>query len=114
MGKKLVGNGIIESSRMILTEHRDAYLEHMNQLNRREKPTLDNQEVQMIERAIVDSFNRRCVIELTLFDPFEDEKISGVVSSFNTSTREVRLLLGEDYRWIKISEILSADCPNLY
>lgn len=114
MGKKLVDNGIFESSRMILTEHRDAYLEHMHQLNRREKPVLDDQEVQMIERAIVDSFNKRCVIDLTLFDPFEDEKISGVVISFNTSTREVRLLLNEEYKWIKISEILSADCPYLY
>lgn len=54
MGKKLEGNGLWESSRIILPEHKEGYLRLMKDRQRRGKPELDDQEVQLIEQA----FNR--------------------------------------------------------
>nr|WP_260866402.1 hypothetical protein [Paenibacillus xylanexedens] len=38
MASKLTDNGIIEGNRMILPEHRNAYVAHMHELDRKEKP----------------------------------------------------------------------------
>ncbi|WP_340014636.1 YolD-like family protein [Paenibacillus sp. FSL K6-1318] len=40
---KLEGNGIFESSRMILPEHREAMLRHQKEQQRRGKPIMDEQ-----------------------------------------------------------------------
>ncbi|MGW8959205.1 YolD-like family protein [Paenibacillus sp. NPDC055715] len=110
MGKKLEGNGIWESSRMILPEHRDAYLRLMKEQGRRGKPTLDDQEMQQIERAIIVSYNERKPIALRVFNPFDDEELYGFVTVINTSRREVKLSRGEeDFSWIRLEEIIEAD-----
>ncbi|NEU62693.1 YolD-like family protein [Paenibacillus sp. ALJ109b] len=47
----------------------------MREQERRGKPVLDDQEVQEIERALVESYNKRCTIDLIVFNPFEDEQV---------------------------------------
>ncbi|MFK0524724.1 YolD-like family protein [Paenibacillus illinoisensis] len=108
MASKLAGNGLYEGSRLILPEHREAYLAEMEKQKRRGQPELDDQEVQEIERKIVESYNRRCTIDLVLFNPFFDEELSGVVVGLNVGRREVKLMLDEEFRWVKLAEITSA------
>ncbi|WP_025716045.1 YolD-like family protein [Paenibacillus sp. 1-18] len=109
MGKKLEGNGIWESSRIIIPEHKEAYLKLMKDRQRRGKPELDGQEVQLIEQALIDSYNARTAVTLTVFSPFDDMVMTGVVTSINTARREVKLFRGEDdYSWIKLEDIVSA------
>lgn len=43
MGKKLEGNGIFESARIIIPEHKEAYLKLMKDRQHRGKPELDDQ-----------------------------------------------------------------------
>ncbi|QYK63057.1 YolD-like protein [Paenibacillus sp. S25] len=59
MGKKLEGNGLWESSWIIIPEHKEAYLKLMKDRQRRGKPELDDQEVQLIEQALIVSYNTR-------------------------------------------------------
>lgn len=109
MAGKLEGNGLYESSRMILPEHREALLKQMKEQERRGKPVLDDQEVQLIEQALIESYNRRIPVTVTVFNPFDDEVLRGIVTSVNTSLREVKLVRGdEDYSWIKLEQIISA------
>ncbi|MFB5269259.1 YolD-like family protein [Paenibacillus enshidis] len=108
MSKKLEANGVFESSRMILPEHREAYQAYMREQERRGKPTLDDQEMQLIEQALIESYNRRVPITVVVFNPFDDEELRGIVTHVNTSLREVKLVRGdEDYSWIKLEEIIS-------
>ncbi|MFA7746317.1 YolD-like family protein, partial [Salinicoccus roseus] len=77
---------------------------------RRRKPTLDDQEIQQIEQAIIVSYNERKPITLRVFNPFDDEELRGLVTVINTSRREVKLSRGEeDFSWIKLEEIIEAD-----
>lgn len=109
MGKKLVGNGIFEGSRMILTEHRDEWIRRANTKLARFKPTLDDQEIQEIEYTIVQSYNERTKIKLILFDPYEDKVVSGIVVGLNTYRREVKLATAQDeWEWVYIKDIISA------
>ncbi|WP_028590373.1 YolD-like family protein [Paenibacillus massiliensis] len=109
MGRKLEGNGLFEGSRFILPEHAARIREHYIEETRRSKPILDDQEVQLIEQALVNSYNRRVSVELWVFDPFDDVKLNGVVTALNTGRRMAKLLQSEDdYRWIEIDDILGA------
>ncbi|MGF6354100.1 hypothetical protein ABIE27_002010 [Paenibacillus sp. 4624] len=109
MASKLTGNGVFEGSRIILPEHREAYLQEMSVQERRGKPVLDEQEMQLIEEAIFESFQERHSVALTVFNPFDDEEIKGVVATIDRQSRRVKLVRGdEDYSWIQIEEIINA------
>ncbi|WP_211750082.1 YolD-like family protein [Paenibacillus sp. Marseille-Q4541] len=109
MSKKLVGNGIFEGSRMIIPEHRTAWLMQEESKKIRTKPTLDDQEIQQIEHTIVYSYNKRVNISLVLFDPIEDKEVEGVVIGINTYRREIKFSSSEDdWEWIKIKNIIYA------
>lgn len=46
---------------------------------------------------------------MTVFNPFDDEEIRGVVASIDRPNRRIKLVRGEeDYSWIKIEEIAEA------
>lgn len=110
MAKKLIGNGVIESSRIILPEFREAYLNEMKEQERRGKPVLDEEEVQLIEEAILESYKECRSVTLTVFSPFDDEVLRGVVASIDKPSRRIKFVRGdEDYSFIKIEEIISAD-----
>ncbi|URJ36637.1 YolD-like family protein [Paenibacillus polymyxa] len=110
MGKKLEGNGLWESSRIILPEHKEGYLRLMKEQQRRNKPELDDQEIRLIERALIDSYNRRTEVTVSIFDPFDDSAMTGVVTSVNTARREIKLSRSEDdYSWIKLKDIISVN-----
>ncbi|MGG1639828.1 YolD-like family protein [Paenibacillus sp. NRS-1782] len=109
MSKKLEGNGLWESSRIIIPEHKEAYLKLMKDRQRRGKPELDEQEVQLIEQALIDSYNSRTAVTVSVFSPFDDIVMTGVVTSINTARREVKLSRGEDdFDWIKLEDVISA------
>ncbi|WP_408893537.1 YolD-like family protein [Paenibacillus taichungensis] len=109
MVSKLTGNGIIEGSRIILPEHREAYIKAMSEQERRGKPVLDEQEIQLIEEAILESYQECRSITLTVFNPFDDEELRGVVTSIDKPNRRIKLVRAEeDYSWPKIEEIISA------
>ncbi|MHB0944548.1 YolD-like family protein [Paenibacillus sp. ALE1] len=108
MSKKLEENGLWKSSRIIIPEHKEAYLKLMRDRQRRGKPELDDQEVQLIEQALIESYNSRKPVSVTVFSPFDDEVMTGVITVINTARREVKLSRGEDdYSWIKLEDIVS-------
>ncbi|WP_433581360.1 YolD-like family protein [Paenibacillus amylolyticus] len=109
MASKLSENGIYEGSRLILPEHREAYLAQEELQRRRGKPVLDEQEMQLIEEAILESYQDCRSVTLTVFNPFDDEDIRGVVASIDKPNRRIKLVRAdEDYSWIRIEEITAA------
>lgn len=107
MANKLSGNGIYEGSRMILPEHKEAYLKHMAEQERRGKPVLDEQAIEEIGRVLLDSYNQKTKVQLVVFNPFYDEEMSGIVGAF--SVGRVKLYKKEEvYTWIDLTTIISA------
>lgn len=106
--KKLEGNGLWESSRMMLPEHKEAIIRYQCEEGRRAKPVLDSQEIELIEGALAESFNEHREITITIFDEYEDISLNGIVTSLNIQRREIKLSMGpEDWQWIKVDEIIS-------
>ncbi|MFE6076720.1 YolD-like family protein [Paenibacillus sp. NPDC057886] len=109
MASKLTANGVYEGSRIILPEHREAYVKAMSEQERRGKPVLDEQELQLIEDVLMESFHEHTTVTLTVFNPFDDEVLRGVVTAIDKPNRRIKLVRGaEDYSWPKIEEIIKA------
>lgn len=65
--------------------------------------------MQLIEEAILESYQECRSVTLTVFNPFDDEIMRGVVTSIDKPNRRIKLVRAdEDYSWIKIEEITAA------
>nr|WP_283945776.1 YolD-like family protein [Paenibacillus amylolyticus] len=105
----MTANGVYEGSRIILPEHREEYLAQEALQRRRGKPILDEQEMQLIEEAIFESYQEYKSITLTVFNPFDDEELRGVITAIDKPNRRVKIERGdEDYSWPRIEEIIKA------
>lgn len=107
MVSKLTGNTMWESSRMMLPEHVEALNEHNRLLNVKEKPLLDVDAIEDIERAIAESLSERKLITLYMYDKYEDLRVTGVVERVDTQECRVRV----DGEWFKLADIIGAGDP---
>ncbi|MGG6309760.1 YolD-like family protein [Paenibacillus macerans] len=109
MTKKLEGNGLWESSRMMLPEHKETIIRRQLEENRKVRPILDAQEIEQIERAIAEAFREHKLLTLRIWGEYEDTELSGGVATVQTYRREIKLTTGKgEWQWIKIEDILSA------
>jgi hypothetical protein len=77
---------------MIIPEHREAWLVQQEGMLEKEKPILDDQELQLIFGLLNDSFHQRIRVRVTVFDPIEDKVYEGIVSVVNTFLKEIKLV----------------------
>lgn len=106
--KKLEGNGLWESSRMMLPEHKETIIRRQLEEGRKDRPTLDPQEMELIEQALAESFHEHRTITARLFDEYDDIELSGIVVLIHTFRREIKLSIDEgEWQWIKIDGIVS-------
>ncbi len=59
MSKKLQGNGLWESSRMMLPEHKETIIQHRYEFGRRSRPTIDEQELNEYFTCLPNQWNGR-------------------------------------------------------
>ncbi|CAM2814435.1 YolD-like family protein [Paenibacillus sediminis] len=112
MTKKLQGNGLFESSRMMLPEHREAYLQHQQRIERRIRPELDSQVIEHIERILSQSLDGGARITLTLWNESEDKKLSGKVIQFDSIRGRIRFESVISRTWIPFNQIIGASAED--
>ena len=103
--KKLEGNGIWESSRMILPEHQEAIRRAQREKLRRETPLPDEQAWEEWARMLQESHDHGQLVRISVFDPFEDVRVTGPVLRIDPQLR--RLRIGED--WIRFEDIVGVE-----
>ncbi|GIP32982.1 YolD-like family protein [Paenibacillus sp. J2TS4] len=108
MSKKLQGNGLFESSRMMLPEHKEAYLRLQQNLHKNPRPQLDEQETDRISMLLAESMRFRKEVTLILFGEWDRPELAGVVTKMDQQQKKVRLTQGNDFLWVKIADIIDA------
>lgn len=109
MSKKLNGNGLYESSRFIMPEHREAMIAHEKERNKRSMPVLDRQEKESINSALLYSLYAHERVRIRVFRPYKDVELTGFVITINNYIKEVKLCVGDErYEIIKFSDIIGA------
>ncbi|WP_163857962.1 YolD-like family protein [Paenibacillus elgii] len=106
MSKKLEGNGLFESSRMMLPEHKEAYLLHQQTLNKKTRPQLDDQEMEYIFRCLGESIQFKTCITLILFEEYDEIEVAGTVIQIDQQRQAVKLTFNNDFMWIHVADIV--------
>ncbi|MDQ0114380.1 YolD-like family protein [Paenibacillus harenae] len=106
--KKLTGNGMWESSRMMLPEHKVEINAHAHERNRRKRIVLDEQEWEDISRVIGESLQQRTLVTIRLYHPFEDLMVEGVVDRIDQMRRRFMV----DGEWFEIRDVEGASIGN--
>jgi hypothetical protein len=105
MEKKLEGNGLWESSRMILPEHKEELQAWRRRRERRSRPELDEQEKERIDAALNWSLRTRKPVTVRVYDPYEDQIVTGVVERVDRLLRRIRV----DGEWFAIGDIIGVE-----
>ncbi|MDB5054806.1 MAG: hypothetical protein JWM44_2856 [Bacilli bacterium] len=106
MSKKLEKNGMWESSRMMLPEHREEILKENKKVHKRIRPHMHEEELEIISSEIYRSYRLNEEIELVLFDDYEDIHYTGIVIRMDQFNRVIKIQSGEDYAFIKMDDIV--------
>jgi hypothetical protein len=113
MGKKLEENGLWESSRMMLPEHKDATRRQAKQTDRLVRPTLDDQEVEIISTVLFQSHRQQKVVRLTLYGEYDQRIVYGIVTcsqrdSFRLDTEDPFSSV-VDWEWFMFQDVIKAE-----
>lgn len=106
MSKKLQGNGLFESSRMMLPEHREAFIMHQQSLLKKERRQIDDQEKERLSRLIAESMQCRKKVTLVLFTEFNEVELRGIVMKVDQQQNKIRLDQDNDLVWINLADII--------
>jgi len=106
MSKKLEKNGLWESSRMMLPEHREAIIEQNKTLLKKDKPIMDEEELENIEKVLWESYRLEVTITVVLFDELENIHRTGRVTKIDQYKRMIMLQNENDYDWLKLDSIV--------
>lgn len=105
MSKKLQQNGLFESSRMMLPEHREAYILHQEHLSPRTRPSLDAQAADEMSRLLSNSMVLGDCVTITLFHEHDDVSYTGCVLRLDRPARTLRLLTKDGTRDLQMNLI---------
>ncbi|MGO4527439.1 YolD-like family protein [Paenibacillus sp. 2TAF8] len=105
MSKKLQQNGLFESSRMMLPEHREAYILHQEQLAPRTRPSLDAQAADEMSQLLSNSMVLGDRVTITLFHEHDDVCFTGRVLRLDRPARTLKLLTDDGSRDLQMNLI---------
>ena len=109
MRKKLEGNGLWESSRMMLPEHKESNLRKRQELKRRERRELDEQEMEEAERLLSSSLEVKRVVRIAMFHPYEQTEVIGIVERIDTLQQRFMV----DGEWFPLRDVQGVAAESL-
>ncbi|NOU86476.1 YolD-like family protein [Paenibacillus sp. LMG 31460] len=113
MSKKLERNGLWESSRMMLPQHKESAIRNQKEMQRIQRLVLDEQEVQFISATLSQSQMYKKTVELTLYGVYQPRTITGIVTrskhgEFRVDTVDPSSGV-EDWSWISYKDVLKVE-----
>jgi len=106
MGKKLEGNGLWESSRMMLPEHVKTLIRYRDETDKdrpTERPSLDQQEMEDMSRKLYEAKEDQTSVTVEVWD--RDDPVYGVVQLIDTRKRII--VVGGTI--VKIDDIIAVE-----
>lgn len=102
--KKLEGNGMWESSRMMLPEHIVRINQLAHEQKKRQRIELDEQEWEDVSRAVAQSMQQRQPVKLRMYHEFEELEVNGIVDRVDQLNGRFMV----DGEWFLIKDIEGA------
>jgi ATP-dependent helicase YprA (DUF1998 family) len=107
VGRKLEGNGLWESSRMMLPEHKESLVQRLGRLGRRSRPMLAEEERERLFRLLAEAAASGQAVAVRVFSDGDIRELAAVtVLRLDPLLRRVRLRCGEEEEWVGADEIV--------
>jgi hypothetical protein len=106
-GKKLRGNGLWESSRIVLPQLREANREHRQSLQAKEKPVLDDQRAEELSAALAEAIVGGEATAVTTFGEYGNKTTVGVVVKIDPVGRSIQLRTRAETARIALADIVN-------
>lgn len=107
MGKKLEGNGLFESSRMMLPEHRQQFVRRQGEADRKTRPALDDQTLEQFALLLLESMEERKEVTVSVFDPVRDDLVTGRVVHIDFTLRRIKMKNDNETVSIRFADIVN-------
>ncbi|MBD8839912.1 YolD-like family protein [Paenibacillus sp. CFBP 13594] len=107
MSKKLQANGLWESSRMMLPQHKERIIEHRSRDNDQIKPLLHEDEWEAIYQNIGISYRYTEEANFEVFELNSKRFVSGIVSKVNELGKKIRVEWEDGNEWIDIKSLVA-------
>lgn len=105
--KLTLGSNLLwESSRMMLPEHKEVLQHHRKELNKRTKPILDEQQIELFSHNIWEAMKRNKVVKMQIFNLYQDSYIVGKVKKISSERDKVLIKCKDREEWINFNQIL--------
>lgn len=110
MSKKLTGNGLWESSRMMLPEHKEQLLQFRHDVKRQARPMLDEQAVELVARQVNEALALGRAVKLTVYDPFEvTVMIEGTIGRVDEQGGRLQVVGKDHVTWVPWTDIVGVE-----
>ncbi|KXG43807.1 YolD-like family protein [Tepidibacillus decaturensis] len=100
------GNLLWTGSRMMLTEHRQLLNKRLRDINKKQKPLLDEQQKEQMVQIISEAMVNDLEVIITLFDPYHEKRLTGKVLGIDPLLRRLQLGDEQEYSWIKLEDMI--------
>ncbi|GAA4828212.1 hypothetical protein GCM10023310_01190 [Paenibacillus vulneris] len=107
--KKLAGNGLWESSRMMLPQHRERSVQQNNQASRMTRPELTEEEQQELFGRLKASLVNTIEVTITVYKENGYEKYTGIVGGLDPRYYLVKLEWLGDWKLIEFKDIVGVE-----
>ncbi len=103
------GNLLWEGSRMFLPEHKEQLLEHRRQLNRKERPELDEQRIEQLSQILRQAIHSGAETAITCYDPDHERVVCGKIGKVDAAGRRLQLRTEQSIIWIPLDDLLQIE-----
>ncbi|MDR6553976.1 YolD-like family protein [Paenibacillus qinlingensis] len=113
MSKKLEMNGLWESSRMTLPQHKESAIRFQKEKQFIQRQALDEQEIHFISATLSQSQIYKKTVRLTIYDKNQVRTTSGIVT--RSKHGEFRLDIidpfsgEENWNWIRFQDVMKVE-----
>ncbi|MDQ0896282.1 MULTISPECIES: YolD-like family protein [unclassified Paenibacillus] len=110
MSKKLQNNGLWESSRMMLPQHREAIKLQQKEETRIERPRMDEQEAHTMAAALTQSQVYSQLVEVTIYGEYQSRTLTGRVTSHQRDA--FRLYIDatvQEHEWVRFKDLIKVE-----
>jgi hypothetical protein len=108
MVKKLEGNGLWQT-KFMLPQHNEALANNSKSASRIPRPTLDDQELELISAAIGQSYSNRSNVTLTVYDGYQYLEVIGTVTKVDQQLKRLRIDYEDEWEWVNMRDIIKAE-----
>lgn len=109
MSKLLSGNGMWESSRMILPQHKERILSEQKEETKRKKPIFHEDELEDLARNIAEYAHNKERVAITTFGTYKNNIIEGLIIEVSEQKKAIRIQSEHNNRWIQLFEIIKVE-----